>query len=212
MDKNLQDLKRKIEELEMGLSYENLLYFNAIKGYLQLLSTKDELSTAEILYSIGSDIKEAQNNGQTAEEYFGSQPEEYAKEIARELPNKKRFNMILGFAPIFAYLIGVLLTSKEINLLDFFGFALLLLCIFLLYKFIFKKAIFLKKGKLIFLAIILWIVLSLVLLFIYIWFTKLTPDIWVIKNPKSISIYLIITIFIVYLVWGWFKDNKRKRK
>ena len=61
--------------------YGNLLLYVRSRSFL-----KDENVLEEALLEILQDILDAQENGETAEDYFGKQPKEIADDLLKEVP------------------------------------------------------------------------------------------------------------------------------
>ncbi|ALX48548.1 hypothetical protein AOX59_07955 [Lentibacillus amyloliquefaciens] len=84
MDKNklIEDNNRKRKEL----TEENRKYYEDMLIYLRVSYKKSEQETEEILTEMLDHLLEAQAEGRSAEDVFGTQPKQYADEIIGELP------------------------------------------------------------------------------------------------------------------------------
>ncbi len=74
-------------------------YFEDLREYLFFSSLfQDEYAVVAQVYEIANDLLEAQNHGETAEEYFGKNPKEMADELLRNTPKSRlidQLNLIL---------------------------------------------------------------------------------------------------------------------
>lgn len=82
---------------------------------------RKERDVERILLDILYDLIDAQNNGQTAENYFGKQPKIFADEIIRTLPNSFIEAVKLAVYILFVYILfftipGMLIPSANFDL------------------------------------------------------------------------------------------------
>ncbi|SJZ76856.1 hypothetical protein SAMN02745116_01377 [Pilibacter termitis] len=124
---NTKELIQKNDELRKKLNEQNAKYYGDLLLYLRSKSyVKKEELVEETLFEILQDILTAQENEQSAEEYFGKNPEKIANEILEELPNENWLKILKtsGAYYIFFLLTGGiyfgLFTEKTLN----FGFLL----------------------------------------------------------------------------------------
>ena len=78
--------------------YGNLLLYVRSRSFL-----KDENVLEEALLEILQDILDAQENGETAEDYFGKQPKEIADDLLKEVPTSIKDGVHLVVAVLFVY-------------------------------------------------------------------------------------------------------------
>ncbi|WP_130805581.1 DUF1129 family protein [Senegalia massiliensis] len=111
-----QELIKLNNEKREKLNDENLKYYEGMLLYIRTSWSKKEFETEEILSELLDHLLDAQENGKTAEEVFGQEPQEYAKQITNELPKMNVKERILFFAPATLFLIaGVLLVNGIFN-------------------------------------------------------------------------------------------------
>ena len=79
--------------------YENILVYIRIEGL-----TRDENKMEVQLLNILQDIIDAQNDGLTAEEYFGKNPKELADEILLAMPSNIWESVKLALYIVAAYI------------------------------------------------------------------------------------------------------------
>ncbi|HEM5975683.1 TPA: hypothetical protein U2B24_000622 [Streptococcus suis] len=77
-----------ISSLQGKLTKENKAYMNRLRSYLILASSfhRQEEKIAELLVSIYQDVLEAQEHGQSAEEYLGKNSKQLADQLLSDLP------------------------------------------------------------------------------------------------------------------------------
>jgi len=119
----VQELVKLNNEKRKKLNDENLKYYEDVLLYIRTSLGKKEIETEETLAELLDHLLDAQENGKTAEEVFGQEPQEYAKEITDELPKMDIKEKILFFAPSILFLFsGLLLVNGIITPL--FNYAL----------------------------------------------------------------------------------------
>lgn len=91
-------------KLQEFLNPINEEYYGSLLVYIRGKSFfKDEKSLEGALFEILQDILDAQENGETAEEYFGKQPKEIADELLKETPTNFLDSLKLVAAVLFVY-------------------------------------------------------------------------------------------------------------
>ncbi len=178
MDKK-ENYRKQIETVKKELDPENLNYFNDLQSYLTFTGwLVDEEELLVQLYSMVSDLKYAQDDQLTAEEYFGNDPKKMADELIKTIPKNSRKERVQLFLSIVGttWLIKFIsdFSGKgqvEINLLGYF-FQILISVLFIYFLFMFiRLTIYTKKqvltnpkvqAALVFIIFFLFLLLSLV--------------------------------------------------
>lgn len=112
----VQELVKLNNEKRKQLNDENLKYYEDVLLYIRTSLGKKEIETEETLAELLDHLLDAQENGRTAEEVFGQEPQEYAKEITEELPTMDLKEKILFFGPSLLFLFaGILLANSIIG-------------------------------------------------------------------------------------------------
>lgn len=92
-------------ELRKQLNDKNEQFYDDFLVYVRLRSfSKNEQQTEIMLINILQDILEAQQNGVSAQEYFGNEPKQIADELIKEIPNDWKNVVKLSIMTILAYL------------------------------------------------------------------------------------------------------------
>ena len=93
--KQLAYYRDKTNEISKQLSASNQKYFEDLREYLFFSSLfQDEYAVVAQVYEIANDLLEAQNHGETAEEYFGKNPKEMADELLRNTPKSRLIDQL----------------------------------------------------------------------------------------------------------------------
>ncbi len=82
------EYRKQIEAIEEQLTKENKEYMGRINGYMMIASIfhrKEEAVTAQLL-SIYQDVLDAQEDGQSAEDFLGKDSKQMADELLSDLP------------------------------------------------------------------------------------------------------------------------------
>lgn len=98
MAKTAAQLAQENTALRAQLTPANKVYYESLMVYIRSQAVgKDELAVEQELLAILTDILSAQQDGQSAEDYFGKNPQETADAILAALPNKWRelLNLVL---------------------------------------------------------------------------------------------------------------------
>ncbi|WP_042220408.1 DUF1129 family protein [Oceanobacillus manasiensis] len=149
-------------EKRTRLTEHNLKYYEDMLLYIRLNGNKSEQQTEEVLLEMLEHLLQAQQEGKTAEEVFGSDPKAYCKEVIKEIPKEEQKNQIsliimivLQFLGIFIGVTGILGTALYFffgigNSLTTFsigsGIAILVIDLILLGVFIFSILKWIKRG------------------------------------------------------------------
>lgn len=99
----------KLQELLNPINEE---YYGNLLIYVRSNSVfKDEKILEEALLEILQDILDAQENGETAEDYFGKQPKEIADALLKEVPISIGNGVHLAVAVLFVYALITVIPS-----------------------------------------------------------------------------------------------------
>ncbi|KRM95752.1 hypothetical protein FC19_GL001229 [Liquorilactobacillus aquaticus DSM 21051] len=83
-DKQVEGIRNKLNESAKKLKGENATFFDDFREYLITASIfYDELDVTEQTYNVCIDLIEAQENGQTAQEYFGKNSRKLADSMIK---------------------------------------------------------------------------------------------------------------------------------
>lgn len=130
---NNDNLIKTNNQLRKKLTFKNQKYYEDLLTYIRGKSTFNrEKDVEQLLLDILHDLIDAQNNGQSAEDYFGKNPQALADEILQTLPKsffetfKLACNILIGYVLLFAIPNIVLPTSKldvgKLTILGTIGF------------------------------------------------------------------------------------------
>lgn len=101
------EYRNKELALEAKLTLANKAYFEKLRSYLVLAGLAyDEASLYKQIYGMVADLLEAQQNGETAVEFFGNEPQQMADELIKNTPIaswKQRFKLFGLLVVIFYF-------------------------------------------------------------------------------------------------------------
>jgi DNA-binding ferritin-like protein (Dps family) len=187
--KQMASYRAKTNEISKKLSVKNRKFFEDLREYLLFSSVfYDEYVVVGQVYEIANDLLEAQNQGEEAQEYFGTNPQKIADELLRNTPKSSFMNQLsllfimIGISWLIKLISDFSSNSVQLNLFSYITTAMYSIFIVISFFFVMKKTIYLKKS---FIAnktkrfLILWLVALLwiggsVLLNLF------TPDIWLV--------------------------------
>lgn len=93
--------------------------------YIRLSFDKSEQETEEVLSELLDHLLQAQEDGKTAEEIFGSAPKQYANAIIGELPRMLTRETVQFFAMFILYFLGAyVLFGGVLNLVIYYVFSI----------------------------------------------------------------------------------------
>ena len=116
------ELVKSNATLQESLTKENNEYYGNLVIYVRAMSLfRDEKKSEELLLEVLQDILDAQNQGISAEHYFGRNPKKIADEIIKQLPinlldTLKIFLSSLGVYIIICILPALILPEKELDI------------------------------------------------------------------------------------------------
>lgn len=180
--------------IEEALTGNNRQFFSDLRMYLLTANLfSDEGEVNQQLYELGSDLLEAERNGQSAEEYFGSDAQGMADKMIQHFNKSsmkeriKLSGLFIGIFWLFRFISDF--TGKrpiELNILEYLlsaGFAVGMS--FLLFKYlhysVYAKPGFFKNGKQRDALVLSVGMIAVVAMFVLI--QLFTPPIWVVTIP-----------------------------
>lgn len=215
-ESNTKELINKNNKLRKSLFPENKEYYEKLLVYIRTSGLfYDEYEIETLLIQILQDIISAQENGDSAMDFFGKSPQEAADELvsnfghANKIQILKFVGIIFGISIFFPILnmLGTIGTDKGINpiviVLDgILSFIVVEIILIVLHKGIYKKFIKNEVLSFIFLSIFFSLIIGLFILI-----DIFTPNIWNLHIASSIKI-LIIAIILFLSVFILFKKRE----
>ena len=119
------DLIKENAALQETLTKENNEYYGNLVIYVRVMSLfRDEKKSEELLLEVLHDILDAQNQGISAEQYFGKNPKKIADEIIKQLPinlldTLKIFLSSLGIYSVICILPALILPEEGLDIGQF---------------------------------------------------------------------------------------------
>ncbi|TDM12238.1 DUF1129 family protein [Macrococcus lamae] len=98
----LNNIKRK------QLTPENLKMYEKVLVYLRTEWKLSNRHTEEVLNDLLDHLLESQRNGVTTEEFFGDNPETFAKDLVEELPEENKRSLMSFVSSLFLISLGFL--------------------------------------------------------------------------------------------------------
>lgn len=117
----MEPLIEKNNQLREKLTRENQKYYEKLLVYLRVKG-KDEVATEAVLLEILQDMLEAQAEGQTAKQYFGTDPKGAADELLAEINADRKENLKeKSSLSVFIFCLLTLLAfmHTEINVIEY---------------------------------------------------------------------------------------------
>lgn len=113
----MSSLIKENANLQKQLQGANKRYYEDLLVYVRLNSmAKNERQTEEMLLGILQDILEAQQNGVSAQDYFGKNPQPIADELLKQLPNDAKQMVKISLLAVLAYFAVVFIGSYFVSL------------------------------------------------------------------------------------------------
>ncbi|MCI5686440.1 MAG: hypothetical protein MR320_13790 [Enterococcus gallinarum] len=204
--KQLAYYRDKTNEISKQLSASNQKYFEDLREYLFFSSLfQDEYAVVAQVYEIANDLLEAQNHGETAEEYFGKNPKEMADELLRNTPKSRLIDQL----NLIYIMVGVSWLVKlfndfssdsvlQLNLYSYVTTAVFSVVLVILFFFGVQKTIYLKQGffqSKLKKFLVLWVISmvwigGLVLLNLY------TPNLFVVTLSYPMDMVLMLVLLV----------------
>lgn len=216
-NRKVKELIVKNNELREKLFDENKEYYENLLLYIRTSGLfYDDYEIETLLIQILQDVISAQENGESARDFFGKSPQEAANELVSNLGHASKFEIlklvgiIFGISAFFPIL-SMLGTDKGINpiviILDgILSFITIGIAFIILHRGIYGRII---KNKIVS-FVLLWILLTLIIgtfTLIYIF----TPDIWNFYITSNIKISIIILILLLSIVAVAIKKREDRR-
>ncbi len=88
MKLTIKQLIEQNNEKRKLLTPENEIYYEDLLVYIRMNKFKDERATEEVLLNMLNQLLEAQQEGKSAEELFGTSPKQLADQIIQSLPRE----------------------------------------------------------------------------------------------------------------------------
>ncbi|MDD3223642.1 MAG: hypothetical protein PHX70_02865 [Clostridium sp.] len=211
-----KELINRNNELRESLLPENKEYYENLLLYIRTSGLfYDEYEVETLLIEILQDIISAQENGDSAMDFFGKSPQKAADELVNNLGHENKIE-ILKFAGIifcisaFFPILNMLSTDKGINpialVLDgILSFITVEIIFIILHKGIYRK--FIKNKVISF--IFLWIFFALII-GAFILINIFTPNIWNLHIASSIKILIIAVILFLSVFELCIKKHENK--
>lgn len=215
-NRKVKELILKNNELREKLFDENKEYYENLLLYIRTSGLfYDDYEIETLLIQILQDLISAQENGESARDFFGKLPQEAANELVSNIGHASKFEIlklvgiIFGISAFFPIL-SMLGTDKGINpiviILDgILSFIIIGIIFIILHKGIYGKIIINKTVS----FILLWIVFSL-FMGIFILIYMFTPDIWNLHITSNIKISIIILILLFSIFVAAIKKRDRR--
>ena len=111
------ELVKSNATLQESLTKENNEYYGNLVIYVRAMSLfRDEKKSEELLLEVLQDILDAQNQGISAEHYFGRNPKKIADEIIKQLPINLLDTLKIFLSSLGVYIIICILDRKSTRL------------------------------------------------------------------------------------------------
>lgn len=199
-------LIKQNNDLQKKLEVENNAYYEKLVGYMRTGSWfHDKIDLEELLLEILQDILSAQEEGVSAENFFGSEPKKMADELLSRLDMKwtegaKIFGIVFSINAIIVSFSGLVFPDQGINLLTLIlTFFIHLIGIAAIFK-SFRHSIYSKKenSDRSFLMVIMCT--YVLIIGIQVLFHFFLPALWVIVPSAFVSLFILL-LFAVLSTW-----------
>ncbi|WP_010098144.1 DUF1129 family protein [Ornithinibacillus scapharcae] len=193
---NSKDIIKLNNEMRKELTEENEAIYGDMLVYIRLNAKKSEQQTEEVLLELLEHLLQAQKEGKSAKDVFGSDLKQYCEEVIKEIPGEKKSQTLLFGTYLIFQMIGLVATV----------FGVVNYGIYHLFEIGYEQFTFtLGKG-------IVVTILGLVLLFIFVaivlkWmksstFKQKKPNKWVefLQIWLICTAYIALTIFMPFLI------------
>lgn len=205
--KTARQYREAMNELEVNLEPKNKDYFTDLRVYMELSSiATDERAMTEQLYQMNIDFLDAQEEGISAEVFFGNDPKTMADELLKQLPKMTITNALKKVGLIALVLWGIrlfgdfgqpqqIIINPLIYLFDLLiGFGIVSLFLEYIRRSVYqKKFLFTNKILSNTVAILIFVLFILATLTAE-WFI---PENWAFVVPYPLDIYLTSSLFLI---------------
>ncbi|KRM95484.1 hypothetical protein FC19_GL001798 [Liquorilactobacillus aquaticus DSM 21051] len=212
-DTRMEKLRDETNELKKQLEGSNAKFFDDLRSYLLTSGIfYDEEDVTEQIYNVCLDLIEAQENGQTAEEYFGKDSRKLANSMIKNFKKAGFKEMVdITLIPIGIFWLITFLSdfahpgALKINVIEYLlmaGLSIALTCIIfsLVHKSIYlSENNILRKSKVVGYIVGTVFFASFVLLFLAI--SSWTPDFLTIKIVYPYDTILILALAVIFTFW-----------
>lgn len=213
MDTN-KDYREAMNRLNEDLVIADRNYFMKLRGYMGLSSLmKDEKAINKQLYQMHLDFLSAQDDGLSAEEFFGNDPKGMANQLLDELPRTSFSNLVKYIGIVAVIIWGMRFISDFISTetlvinpaLYLFDLVLVFSLILLLFKVVQRSVYQTDSSKKIeWLEAIVALVVFIAYIVVYLRADQFIPEILPITIPEPWSMLLFLGLLAI-TVFGFFK-------
>lgn len=216
-----KDYLDAMNQLKKVLGPADQDYFEKLRGYMGMSSLlKDEKAINQQLYQMHLDFMNAQEDGLSAEEFFGNDPKAMADQLLEEIPRTsfKTFFQYVGIVAVIIWGTRFLSDFSEsapvvINpALYIFDLVLVFSLIVMLFKLI-QVSVYRKAAdkKFDWLEIIGATLVFIFYIIIYLTSDRFIPVIlpFTVSRPWSLFLFVMVLLSFVFLFWNLRKTAKR---
>ncbi|MFT8557830.1 hypothetical protein [Liquorilactobacillus hordei] len=219
-DKRVREIRNKLNELEKELKGTNATFFEDLRGYLITSSLfYEELDVTEQTYNVCVDLIEAQENGQTAQEYFGKDSRKLADSMIKNFKHASYREVIeLILLPVGIYWAITFISNfatkgaLKINILEYLLIALLSVGMIVIVFEAVHKSIYLSENNLLRKSKVIQFIIGTIffscIIGTFVAISVFTPPIWIVKFLYPSDVILMLTIIAIFL--GWIIIGKKR--
>ncbi|MFT8950589.1 MAG: hypothetical protein ABGA11_09485 [Liquorilactobacillus hordei] len=219
-DKRVREIRNKLNELEKELKGTNATFFEDLRGYLITSSLfYEELDVTEQTYNVCVDLIEAQENGQTAQEYFGKDSRKLADSMIKNFKHASYREVIeLILLPVGIYWAITFISNfatkgaLKINILEYLLIALLSVGMIVIIFEAVHKSIYLSENNLLRKSKVIQFIIGTIffscIIGTFVAISVFTPPVWIVKFLYPSDVILMLTIIAILL--GWIIIGKKR--
>lgn len=119
---NVNELIKQNNEKRKNLNEDNKKYYTDLMLYIRTKLTLSEQQSEEVLIEMLDHLLEAQEEGKTASQVFGENPQAFADELIEQLPEEEKRDMVKFIGQLAFSLVGWFLVTRGLVLLLFTNF------------------------------------------------------------------------------------------
>ncbi len=119
---NVNELIKQNNEKRENLNEENNKYYTNLMLYIRTKLTLSEKQAEEVLMEMLDHLLEAQEEGKTARQVFGENPQAFADELIEQLPKEEKRDMVKFVGQLAFSLLGWFLVARGLVPLLFSDF------------------------------------------------------------------------------------------
>ena len=216
-----KDYLDAMNRMNKDLAPDNRDYFKKLREYMGMASLiKDEISINQQLYQMHLDFMNAQEDGMSAEEFFGNDPKTMADQLLEEI-QRTSFKTLLQYVGIVAVIMWGSRYLSDFNkatpvvvnpALYLFDLILVFSLVMLLFKVI-QISVYRKNNskKLEWMETVIAALVFIVFIIIYLRADQFIPMVlpFTISPPWNIILFLIVLLSAVFLFWKGSKILKQ---